>query len=164
MGHFDPIAAAWQLRCPEQERLQAVALTSFRIIERFPGPSRPPAFKIQFDCPGCGGRHPALMTQRELDLAPVLDPSGAHFDLMLGRMDWRAEGIASDWQLSIRRGHWPIVITCAREHRTVGAWPSVLRVIEPGAEGYLVQYFCPACHHFGSEQWGEAELSLAPRI
>lgn len=166
MGFFDPLMAAWRFGCPQSGEQVWAPLASFRRIERLAGPACPPAYQIRFMCGQCDDEHTALLTEHELDVAPVLQPVGAHHDLMLGRMDWQADGVAGLWELALRAHRWPLVLRCPRERAPVGAWPSVLHAIEPvSAEGgYLVHYRCPRCERRGFEQWPLERLTLTAAL
>ena len=50
-----------------------MALSSFRLLERLPGPAHPAVYGIRFDC-GCGGSIQGLVSHEDLDWAPL----GAH--------------------------------------------------------------------------------------
>lgn len=167
MRHYDPFLAGWQLVCPETEAPVCVQLKDFRQIERFAGSTSPPTYHIQYWCDACLATHHCLLTQDQLDLAPVTEPFAPHYDFMSGRFDWEGGGAGWLWSIAIRKGYWPLRLECAREQKQVGAWPSVLTRIEPNnqafASRYLVSYTCPHCHHSGCEEWGAGRLALSPR-
>jgi predicted RNA-binding Zn-ribbon protein involved in translation (DUF1610 family) len=166
MAWYDVLHAGWRLRCPEADDLSLVGLVSFRRVSVFPGPTRPPAYQVDYCCPQCGDTHQALMTGPQLDLHPVLDPLPPHHDFQTGASDWDAGGLQALWAQSMRRKSWPLNLYCREHQRQVGGWPSLLRHLEPNAEqdvrSLLVHFDCPVCERREMVQMSPAQLSLTP--
>jgi hypothetical protein len=47
-----------------------VPLSSFRVLERLPGPEHPAVYSVVFAC-GCGDEHRGLVSHDDLDWAPL---------------------------------------------------------------------------------------------
>ena len=90
----DALTATYRLPCPDGGTSR-VRLSSFREIERLPGPSHPALYRIVYRC-SCGDEHVALVGHDELDWAPLgLDGGVTYVNLMTSRHDdlvGRADG------------------------------------------------------------------------
>ena len=69
MSGMNALTGTFRLSCPRHGDAR-VRLSAFRRIERLPGPLHPAVYRVEFDC-GCGDEHPALLTQSDLDCAPL---------------------------------------------------------------------------------------------
>ncbi len=148
---YDPLTQSFRLTCPAERREVAVRLTRFRELERLPGPEHPPVYRVAFDCPGCGGAHPALVREHDLDVEAVIPSDPAVFlNLMTGRVEPVAGELVDLAERQLRRGNWPWSFYCAHEHAVRPTTPSSLRLIDPArraADGFGVAVRCPGCGH-----------------
>ena len=82
----DALTATYRLPCPGGGT-SCVRLSSFREIERLPGPSHPALYRIVYRC-SCGDDHVALVGHDELDWSPLgLDGGVTYVNLMTSRHD-----------------------------------------------------------------------------
>lgn len=166
MSSFDVLGGAWRLRCPQTRVAPLVGLTSFRSVQRLAGPVSPAAYQVRYACPLCDCDHDALLTEQQLDVAPVCEPMACHYDLMTGRMDWDGGVLAGMWAQSLRRRRWPLTLHCFTAGRAVGGWPSLLRALEPdrpsAPTSMLVTYRCPSCERTEALAMTASQLALRP--
>ena len=93
----------------------------------------PPAkvFQVVFDCP-CGCEHPGLVSDVELDWAPLGHSSERFLNLMTDRFESTEEELAD---LAVRRilaGQWPWSFYCYPERRPRPVFPSSFFLLAPG--------------------------------
>lgn len=140
---YDALTTRYTFACPSRGETR-VSLSSFRVLDRLPGAEHPAVFHIVFDCP-CGEEHPGLVSDSELDWAPL----GLAEDRFLNLMTARFEDVAPELSdLAVRKilaGEWPWSFFCYPEERTRPVFPSAFRVLAPGEEGVGVAVECPAC-------------------
>ena len=87
MSAVDALTGTYRLGCPAAGSTTRVRLSSFRQIERLPGPAHPAVYRVVFAC-GCGGHHVGLVGHDALDWAPLgLDDHVAYVNLMTSRRD-----------------------------------------------------------------------------
>jgi hypothetical protein len=149
---YDPLRAEYRMRCPERdpagERRYGVTLSQFASVARLPGAQHPAVYRVQYDCPACGGSHAALLTHDELDHAPVVGaPAGdAFWEPLTGRIagdagDELREAAASH----VRRGDWPWLFWCAEERCRKPLFPSEIRFAARRDDRIGIAVVCSAC-------------------
>jgi hypothetical protein len=142
---YDVLTTRYTFACPARGESR-VTLSSFRRLERLPGPSHPAVYGVEFDC-GCGEEHPGLVTHDELDWAPLGLQEGAFLNLMTDRLD-RVEDELAD--LAVRRiqaGEWPWSFFCYPEERPRPVFPSSFFLLAPAERQDVVGIAvrCPVC-------------------
>jgi hypothetical protein len=136
---YDPITNRFRLTCPVQETPVDVPISRFRTVERLPGPGHPAVHRVDFACRVCGGEHPALLPETELDLRPLDPPADATFvNLQTGRTEPLAVELHDLAARNLRRGVWPWSFYCAGERGVRPGYPSRLRLIQPSDDRSLV--------------------------
>src|SRR5918996_2039481 len=66
---YDPLTSRYSFACPHGVDAR-VPLSSFRVLERLPGPQHPAVYSVLFAC-RCGEEHPGLVSHDDLDWAPL---------------------------------------------------------------------------------------------
>lgn len=146
---YDALTARYTFACPRWEQAQ-VALSSFRLLERLPGPSHPAVYGVRFDC-GCGDEHPGLVTHDDLDWAPLGAATELSFrNLMTSHDDSLATELTDLAAARIRAGVWPWSFFCLHEGRPRPMTPSALALVAPGAiqprdGSFGIAVRCPGC-------------------
>lgn len=147
---YDPLRSCYRLPCPAAARPVDAPLSSFRRIERLPGPEHPAVHRVTYRCRLCDEDHPALVSERDLDCGAVTPPAELAF---LNLLTGRREPLALEWEdlagRELRRGNWPWTFFCADEHRARPGYPSRLTMLAPADDGPLVgvAVTCAACAH-----------------
>lgn len=145
MSPFDALTGMFRLGCPAAGATTRVRLSSFRQIERLPGPSHPAVYRVVFAC-GCGGHHVGLVGHDALDRAPLgLDDHVAYVNLMTSHRDDLADELTSLASARIGRGEWPWCFFCRREDAPRPVTPSAFRLLEPRPDAVAVAVRCPVC-------------------
>ena len=143
---YDVLRTEFRFACPARGEA-AARLSSFRRLERLPGASHPAVFQVRFAC-SCGGEHVALVSDAELDWAPLGLGEGRFHNLMTDRLDELATELGDLAARRIEAGEWPWSFFCYPEGRPRPVFPSSFTLLAPGAlrdsVGMLVR--CPACH------------------
>lgn len=104
MGGVDALTGTYRLACPDAGSTARVRLSSFREIERLPGPAHPAVYRVSFSC-GCGGEHVGLVGHDALDWAPLgLDDDLTYVNLMTSRHDDLAAELTGLASARIGRG------------------------------------------------------------
>ncbi len=86
-------------------------------------------------CAVCGGEHPALLSEHELDCGPVTPRTDETFvNVLTGKHEPVAEELTNVAELHLRRGNWPWTFYCACEHEVRPGYPSHLARVEPGVD------------------------------
>jgi hypothetical protein len=117
MGGVDALTGTYHLPCPTGGSAR-VRLSSFREIERLPGPSHPALYRVVFAC-ACGGEHVALVGHDALDWAPLgLDEGITYVNLMTSRRDDLGASSPGSRRRGSEEGEWPWCFFC---HRRVHA-------------------------------------------
>jgi len=151
----DALTATYRLPCPEGGTSR-VRLSSFREIERLPGPSHPALYRIVYRC-SCGGDHVALVGHDELDWSPLgLDGGVTYVNLMTSRYDDLSVELTELASQRIGRGEWPWSFFCYLEDVPRPVTPSAFRVLEQSVETVAVAVGCPAC--------GSTTINLVSRL
>lgn len=144
MGAIDALTGTYRLPCPAGTAAR-VRLSSFREIERLPGPAHPAVYRVLFACV-CGGEHVALVGHDALDWAPLgLDEDVTYVNLMTSRRDDLAAELTGLASARIGRGEWPWCFFCNREGSPRPVTPSSFRLLAPLPETVAVAVRCPVC-------------------
>ena len=142
---YDVLTTRYTFACPARGE-SAVALSSFRRLERLEGTAHPAVYRISFDCP-CGEEHPGLVTHDDLDWAPLGLVSGRFLNLMTARLEEVGAELGDLAALRIQSGEWPWSFFCYPEERPRPVFPSSFFLIAPGRRyerlGLAVR--CPDC-------------------
>jgi hypothetical protein len=145
MGAVDALTGTYRLGCPAAGSTTRVRLSSFRQIERLPGPAHPAVYRVVFAC-GCGGHHVGLVGHDALDWAPLgFDDHVAYVNLMTSRRDDLADELTSLASARIGRGEWPWCFFCRREDAPRPVTPSSFRLLAPCPDAVAVAVRCPVC-------------------
>jgi hypothetical protein len=142
---YDALTTSYRFACPIRGEA-SVRLSSFRNLERLPGPAHPTVYRVRFDCP-CGEEHETLVPHDDLDWAP-LGLSGAVF---VNLMTAKTESVGVELlDLAARRigeGNWPWSFFCYAEDRPRPIFPSAFVVLAPAISEDLLALAvgCPSC-------------------
>ena len=174
---YDPFTGLYSLACPHQGEAR-LRLSSFRALDRLPGPSTPAVFSVLFACP-CGEEHPGLVAHDDLDVAPLgLGTSLTFRNLLTARDDPVSGELADLAATRIGAGEWPWSFFCYLEARPRPITPSAIaRIDDRGLdeEGLLaVAVRCPACettsvnvvtrHHVDVPFWNDPCVAVADHV
>ena len=143
---YDALTTRYTFSCPERGEAR-VALSSFRRVERLPGPAHPVVFEVEFGCP-CGHEHPGLVPHDELDWAPLgLGGERTFLNLMTASIDPLEAELADLAARRILAGEWPWSFFCYAEERSRPVFPSAFVVLAPAGRGEEIGIAvrCPAC-------------------
>jgi len=141
---YDALTTRYSFACPAQGETR-VRLSAFRILDRLPGAEQPAVFHAVFDCP-CGEEHPGLVSDAELDWAPLGLSEERFLNLMTARFEETAAELAD---LAVRRilaGDWPWTFYCYPEDRPRPVFPSSFFLLAPGDGSLGLAVRCPACN------------------
>ena len=145
MGGVDALTGTYRLGCPASGATTRVRLSSFRQIERLPGPAHPAVFRVVYAC-ACGGEHVGLVGHDALDWAPLgLDDDLTFINLMTSRRDDLASELTGLASARIGRGEWPWCFFCHREDAPRPVTPSSFRLLAPRPDAVAVAVRCPVC-------------------
>jgi hypothetical protein len=142
---YDALTTCYRFACPTRGEAD-VRLSSFRNLERLPGPAHPTVYRVRFDCP-CGGEHETLLAHDELDWAPL----GLGASVFVNLMTAKTEPVAPELlDLAVRRieaGNWPWSFFCYAEDTPRPIFPSAFVVLAPAASAELLALGagCPSC-------------------
>jgi hypothetical protein len=140
---YDALTTRYTFACPARGETR-VSLSAFRLLDRLPGAEHPAVFRVVFDCP-CGEEHPGLVSDSELDWAPL----GLAEDRFLNLMTARFEDVAAELSdLAVRKilaGEWPWSFFCYPEDRPRPVFPSSFFLLAPGDGSVGVAVRCPTC-------------------
>jgi hypothetical protein len=140
---YDALTTRYTFACPARGETR-VSLSAFRILDRLPGAEHPAVFRVVFDCP-CGEEHPGLVSDSELDWAPL----GLAEERFLNLMTARFEDVATELsELAVRRilaGEWPWSFFCYPEDRPRPVFPSSFFLLAPGDGSLGLAVRCPSC-------------------
>jgi hypothetical protein len=141
---FDPLRSTFTFSCPHGDDVR-VPLSSLRTLDRLPGASRPPVYRVEFAC-RCGEAHPGLVSQTELDWGHLGSTVDLTFrNLMTSRDDTLAEELVDAAAARIGAGEWPWSFFCYLEGRPRPITPSAFSYIAPGGDLFGIAVECPAC-------------------
>jgi len=140
---YDALTTRYSFACPARGETR-VSLSAFRILDRLPGAGHPAVFHVVFDCP-CGEEHPGLVSDYELDWAPL----GVAEERFLNLMTARFEVVTAELtDLAVRRilaGEWPWSFYCYPEDRPRPVFPSSFFLLAPGDGSLGIAVRCPSC-------------------
>jgi hypothetical protein len=142
---YDALTTRYTFACPERGESR-VRLSAFRLLERLPGTGHPVVFQVVFDCP-CGEEHPGLVSDQDLDWAPLGFSDERYLNLMTARFEETSEELSD---LAVRRilaGEWPWSFYCFPESRSRPVFPSSFVLLAPGDGSIGLAVRCPACEH-----------------
>jgi hypothetical protein len=142
---YDALTTRYTFGCPERGETR-VRLSAFRALERLPGTGHPAIFQVVFDCP-CGEEHPGLVSDVELDWAPLGFSDERYLNLMTARFEETSHELSD---LAVRRilaGEWPWSFYCFPESRPRPVFPSSFFLLAPGDGSLGLAVRCPACEH-----------------
>jgi hypothetical protein len=140
---YDALTTRYAFPCPKRGETR-VTLSAFRVLDRLPGAEHPAVFQVLFDCP-CGEEHPGLVSDADLDWAPLGLAEERFFNVMTARLENAAE--LSD--LAARRiiaGDWPWSFYCYPEDRPRPVFPSSFFLMAPGDGSLGLAVRCPGCN------------------
>jgi hypothetical protein len=143
---YDELTTRYTFACPERGQAR-VTLSGFRRLERLPGAAHPAVYEVSFAC-ACGGEHQGLVTDEELDWAPLgLGGEGAFLNLMTNRLEALETELAAVAAQRIGAGEWPWSFFCYPEGQARPVFPSSFFLVAPAgresAVGLAVR--CPSC-------------------
>jgi hypothetical protein len=141
---YDALTTRYTFACPARGETR-VSLSAFRLLDRLPGAEHPAVFHVVFNCP-CGEEHPGLVSDSELDWAPL----GLAEDRFLNLMTARFEDVAPELSdLAVRKilaGEWPWSFFCYPEDRPRAVFPSSFFLLAPGDCSLGLAVRCPSCN------------------
>jgi hypothetical protein len=140
---YDALTTRYVFACPSRGQAR-VRLSAFRLLDRLPGSVHPAVFQVVFDC-GCGKEHHGLVSDAELDWAPLGLAQERFLNLMTARFEDAAEELT---ELAVRRilhGDWPWSFYCYPEDRPRPVFPSSFFLIAPGEGSLGIAVRCPVC-------------------
>lgn len=142
---YDALTTSYRFACPLRGEAN-VRLSSFRILERLPGPAHPTVFRVRFDCP-CGEEHETLVAHDDLDWAPLGFASAEFVNLMTARTESAAAEFVDLAVRRIGKGSWPWSFFCYAEDTPRPVFPSAFVVLAPAssADVLAVAVGCPSC-------------------
>ena len=140
---YDALTTRYTFACPARGETR-VRLSAFRALDRIPGAEHPAVFRVLFDCP-CGDEHPGLVSDSELDWAPLGLAEERFLNLMTAQFAEVAEELTD---LAVRRilaGEWPWSFFCYPEGRPRPVFPSSFFLLAPGDGSLGIAVRCPSC-------------------
>ena len=140
---YDAFTTRYTFACPRRGETR-VRLSAFRVLDRLPGAEHPAVFRVVFDCP-CGEEHPGLVSDDELDWAPLGLGEERFLNLMTARLEQAADEVAEQAVRRIRAGDWPWSFYCYPEDRPRPVYPSSFFLLAPGDGTLGLAVRCPAC-------------------
>jgi hypothetical protein len=142
---YDVLTTRYTFSCPKRGEA-AVALSSFRRLERLEGTAPPAVFRVSFECL-CGEEHPGLVTHDDLDWAPLGFEAGRFLNLMTARLEEVGLELGDLAARRIQSGEWPWSFFCYPEERPRPVFPSSFFLLAPGAreQRLCIAVRCPAC-------------------
>ena len=142
---YDALRTEFRFACPTRGEA-AARLSAFRRLERLPGASHPAVFQVSFAC-SCGDEHVGLVSDAELDWAPLGLGEGTFLNLMTARLDALSAELSDLAARRIEAGEWPWSFFCYPEGQPRPVFPSSFTLLAPGTSrdslGVLVR--CPSC-------------------
>ena len=140
---YDALTTRYTFPCPKQGETR-VTLSAFRVLDRLPGAEHPAVFQVLFDCP-CGEEHPGLISDADLDWAPLGLREEQFFNVMTSRLETAAE-LGDLAARRILAGDWPWSFYCYPEDRPRPVFPSSFFLLAPGDGSLGLAVRCPACN------------------
>jgi hypothetical protein len=145
---YDGLTKRYTFSCPRRGEAH-VTLSSFRRLERLPGAAHPAVYEVRFACT-CGSEHQGLVTDEDLDWAPLgLGGDVLFVNLMTRRIEALENELSALAAQRIGAGEWPWSFYCFPEARPRPVFPSSFFLVAPaqrdGVLGLAVR--CPSCAH-----------------
>ena len=140
---YDALTTRFTFACPRQGETR-VRLSAFRVLDRLPGAEHPAVFQVRFACP-CGEEHPGLVSDVELDWAPLGLGEERFFNLMTARLEESAAELEDLAAQRILAGDWPWSFYCYPEDRPRPVFPSSFFLLAPGDGSLGLAVRCPVC-------------------
>ena len=140
---YDALTTRYTFACPSRGESR-VCLSSFRELERLPGPVHPAVYRVRFSCV-CGDDHDGLVAHDELDWAPLGLDAGRFLNLMTARLEPAAAELGDQALRRLEAGEWPWSFFCYPEERARPVFPSAFAVLAPGDGSLGIAVRCPAC-------------------
>jgi hypothetical protein len=140
---YDALTTRYTFACPARGESH-VCLSSFRELERLPGPVHPAVYRVRFSC-ACGDDHDGLVAHDELDWAPLGLAAGSFLNLMTARLEPAAAELGDQALRRLEAGEWPWSFFCYPEERARPVFPSAFAVLAPGDGSVGIAVRCPAC-------------------
>jgi hypothetical protein len=169
---YDAFRSQYTFACPTRGEAR-VRLSSFRTLERLPGAAHPAVYRVVFEC-GCGDEHPGLVSDAELDWAPLGLGEGQFVNLMTAQTEEAASELADIAATRIRAGDWPWSFYCYPEDRPRPVFPSSFFLLAPGDGSLGLAVRCPTCRrtsvnlvsheHVDLPFHNDAEVGVVPHV
>jgi hypothetical protein len=143
---YDALTSAYTFSCPTHGETR-VRLSRFRRLDELPGAHHPAVYRVEFAC-GCGGEHPGLVTQEDLDWSPLGVQADTPFlNLMTSRVEALGDELGALAASRIGAGEWPWSFFCWPEERPRPVYPSAFKLLAPAERGDRVGLAvrCPVC-------------------
>jgi hypothetical protein len=140
---YDALTTRYAFSCPRRGEAR-VRLSAFRELERLPGAAHPALYQVVFEC-SCGDEHPGLVSDDELDWAPLGLGEGEFVNLMTARLEAAAGELAELAARRIQAGDWPWSFFCYPEDRPRPVFPSSFFLLTPGDGSLGLAVRCPCC-------------------
>jgi hypothetical protein len=140
---YDALTTRYTFACPRRGEAR-VRLSAFRTLERLPGSAHPALYHVLFEC-SCGEEHPGLVSDDELDWAPLGLGEGEFLNLMTARREAASSELADHAVQRIRAGDWPWSFFCYPEDCPRPVFPSSFCVLAPGEGSLGLAVCCPGC-------------------
>jgi hypothetical protein len=141
---YDALTTRYTFACPRQGETR-VSLSAFRFLDRLPGAEHPAVFQVLFECP-CGDEHPGLVSDAELDWAPLGLGEDRFFNMMTSRLEETAAELGDLAARRILKGDWPWSFYCYPEDRPRPVFPSSFFLLAPGDGTLGLAVRCPSCN------------------
>lgn len=140
---YDPLTGRFTFACPARGETR-ITLSAFRELERLPGAAHPAVYRVRFQC-GCGADHDGLVTDDDLDWAPLGLDGGVFFNFMTAKLSSVADELGDTAARRIQAGEWPWSFFCYPEERPRPVFPSSFFLLAPGDGSLGLAVRCPAC-------------------
>lgn len=142
---YDALTTSYRFACPVRGEAR-VRLSSFRNLQRLPGPAHPTVYCVRFACP-CGDDHETLVAHGDLDWAPLGLGEGEFLNLMTDKTEPFAPDLVELAARRIGGGDWPWSFYCFAEDRPRPIFPSSFVVLAPATTRTLLALAvgCPSC-------------------
>jgi hypothetical protein len=143
---YDALTGRYTFTCPHGGEAR-VTLSAFRRLERLPGAAHPAVYGVRFSC-RCGDEHPGLVSDDDLDWAPLgLGDARRFLNVMTATLDRLADELVDLTARRIGAGEWPWTFFCYPEERPRPVFPSSFFLLAPGGRSIGLAVRCPVCTH-----------------
>lgn len=169
---YNALTSRYTFACPARGETR-VSLSAFRILDRLPGAAHPAIFHVVFDC-HCGEQHPGLVSDAELDWAPLGLSEERFLNLMTARFEETATELSDLAVRRIQAGDWPWSFYCYPEDRPRPVFPSSFFLLAPGDGSLGLAVRCPSCgrvsvnlvshEHVDLPFHNDREIGVVPRV